>query len=96
MCITVCVLYDSIVCDDTMLMRMVFYFSGGPGGFTEYILSKHAYVDSARITGFGMSLAIPAAADRSYTSLNWSLDHLQCPPVIAISGHICHLHCNCR
>lgn len=60
---------------------------GGPGGFTEYVLSKYAYVEGACITGFGMSLAIPAEADRSYTSLNWSLSHLHCPPVISITGN---------
>ena len=60
--------------------------TGGPGGFSEYVLFKHAYASSASIQGFGISLAIPTEAQASYASLNWSLDHLHCPPVIAIAG----------
>jgi hypothetical protein len=52
---------------------------GGPGGFSEYILT--APLEDMKVIGFGMSLAFPTNPS---SSCNWNLTHYHDPPNIAI------------
>jgi hypothetical protein len=54
---------------------------GGPGGFSEYILTAPA-ADNLKLIGFGMSLTF--STDTSSSSCNWNLIHYHDPPNIAI------------
>lgn len=50
---------------------------GGPGGFSEYILTR--FGDDMKLIGYGMSMVHPQGS-----SCNWNLDYLHDPPRIAI------------
>jgi cap1 methyltransferase len=48
---------------------------GGPGGFSEYILTQFSQSRRSRLVGSGISLFFPQGS-----SCNWNLDHLHAPP----------------